>query len=407
MKLKKFGFLKHHKKIRIEGTDIHKVVNKCITGGITLKDIEWKDPLEATAGIKGDDHDRLKKAIGHSYRMTVLNEGGAVPFFRSLKKNIISVAGAFLIGALIFYQTLFVAEIKVDGYSNIAETDIRETLAEAGLYEGVRKPDDYADVKAALYENHKEITWVSIFEDGRSIKVNIAEAGDGQEALPEETMPVNIVACRSGIVEKITPLKGNAKVQKGDYVNKGDVLISGKFKYQSTDYSRGDDFFTLYSHAEGMVLAKVPRQLEFYVEKTIREKTPTGKWLPGILLKAGDVKIDTAAAFCRYEASVRRDKVLADGIWPIPFEFGLVKIEEVTLSEEKRAEGDLNKVMEAAVRQYQREEMKEGEEIVSFTIDYYETANLIKAEVFMEVLEDIGEEKPIKVKKEEKTEKDT
>lgn len=382
-------------------------MNKCIKNGITLKDLKWKDPLESTVSIKGDDYDRLKKAAGHSYRMTILKEGGAVPFLWNVKKNIISVIGAFLMGALIFYQTLFIAEVRVDGYAGIAETDIRETLAAAGIYEGAKKPDDYSDVKAALYENHKNITWVSIYEDGRMIKVNIAEAGDAEAAEPEETTPVHIVAARSGTVERITPLKGNAKVQKGDYVNKGDVLISGRFKYQSTDYSRGDDFFDLYSHAEGQVLAKVPKRLDFYVEKTIRTKAPTGKWIPGIYIKAGDMEIDTAEGLYRYEASVRHEKKLVEGLWPVPFAVSVVRIEEVELSEKRRKEADLDKLVEAAIRQYQREEMEEGEEIVSFTIDYYETESLIKAGVFMEVLEDIGEEKPIKIKNKEKTEKDT
>ena len=53
------------------------------------------------------------------------------------------------------------------------------------------------------------------------------------------------------MVEKIIPLKGNAAVEKGDYVNKGDVLISGTYSYQSTNYQRGDDIYNMYSHAEG------------------------------------------------------------------------------------------------------------------------------------------------------------
>ena len=50
--------------------------------------------------------------------------------------------------------------------------------------------------------------------------------------------PCNIVAAKAGIIENITPLTGNAQVEKGDYVNEGDILISGKFEYKTSNYSR-------------------------------------------------------------------------------------------------------------------------------------------------------------------------
>lgn len=391
----------------MEGTDLSKLVNKCIKNGIMLKDLEFKDPLESTVRVKDEDLDRLKNLAGHSYRMTSLEERGIIPHIRTMRSNITAIIGAFLLGAFIFYQGLFIAEIRVDGYSSITEEDLRKTMAEAGLYEGARKMDDYSDVKAALFKTHDKITWVSIFEDGRMVKVNIAEAGKGEEAEPEDKAPVNIVAARSGMIEEIIPLQGNAKVQKGDYVNEGDVLISGRYKYQSTDYSKGDGFFILYSHAKGQVYAKVPRQLEFYLEKTVRSKVPTGRSVPGLYIKVGDTEIDTAKVFCRYETAERNETPIIDTMRPLPITISLVNIKEVELIEKHRDKSELEPVIEAAVRQYKREEMKDGEEILNSTIEYSETKNLIKACVFMEVLEDIGLEKEIKVKKKEKTEKTT
>lgn len=396
--MKKFGFLRHHRKIRIEGINFSNVVNKCIKNNIVLKDIRWHDPLESSATVKNDDFEYLRKLTGHSYRMSTISEGGIIPLFRSMKSNIITIIGAFLLGALIFYQSLFVAEIRVDGYISITETQLRQTLAEAGLYEGVRKPDDYDDIKAAIYENHESVTWASIFEDGRLIKVTVAEAGKANEAKPEDETPVNIVAGRSGMIEKITPLQGNAKVQAGDYVNKGDVLISGRFRYQSTDYSRGDDFFTMYSHAKGQALAKVPRQVTFYMEKCRRSEVLTGRFIPGIYIKIGDIQLDTARRLNNYEASVRKENVLIDTVRPLPVKLSFVRVKETELTEKRQDKDKIQSVVEAAIRQYAREELNDGEEITSFDIDYSESEQLIRADVLMEVLEDIGEEKEIKVK---------
>ena len=161
--MRKFGFLHHYRKIRIEGINLSSIVNKCIKNGILLRNLKWNDPLESTVEIQNDDFTQLKKTAGNSYKLTVLKEGGAVPLFKSMKANVTAIAGAFLLGALIFYQSLFVAEIRIDGYRSITEASIRQVISDAGLYEGVKKPDSYEDIKKALYSSFEDITWVSIY----------------------------------------------------------------------------------------------------------------------------------------------------------------------------------------------------------------------------------------------------
>lgn len=394
----------HYRKIRIEGTDLNNIVNKCIKNDIPLRNLKWKGKLESTAEVRGDDFDGLKKTAGHSYKITVLKEGGAVSLFKSMKANIAAFTGAFLLGALIFYQSLFVAEIRIDGYRSISEESLRQVIAEAGLYEGVRKPENYDDVKKAVYGSFKDITWVSVYENGRLIEIEVAEASDSKAAEKAEKAPVDIVASRSGMVEKILPLQGNACVQKGDYVNKGDVLISGSFEYQSTDYSQGDDVKTLYSHATGQVFAKAPLQLTYYLEKNERIKEYTGHFIPGIYIRFGDLECDTAAGLNGYEASVREEKKLLDIVKPLPVKLSLVNIREVDIRERHRDMKKVQRVVEAAIRQYERDDLDDGEEIVSQSIDYSESAGIIRANVLLEILEDIGEEKAIKVKKDKKAE---
>ncbi|MDO4544780.1 MAG: sporulation protein YqfD [Bacillota bacterium] len=406
MKSRRFGFLRHYKKIKVEGTGFNHIVNKCIRSGIALRNLKWRDPLESTMEVQGEDFGRLKKLAGHSYKMTVLKEGGAIPVFQSMRANLLTVAGAFLLGAFLFYQSLFVAEIRIDGYRTVTEASIRSTLEEEGLYEGARKEDDYSNVKARLYQEYDEITWVSIYEDGRLIKVNIAEAGrEGEASVPEET-PVNIVAARSGMIEKITPLQGNAKVQRGDYVNEGDVLISGRYKYQSSDYSRGDKFFYLYSHAKGQVMARIPQQLTYYFEKNVRTMEPTGRKTWAIQVTAGDGSFELGDSRGDYEVSVREETVLLDLVRFIPFTVKLIETEEVTLKERPREMKELRRVTEAAIRQYGKENLEQGEDILSSTMDFYEEENVIKVNVLLETLQDIGAEKEIKVKKEEKSQQE-
>ena len=111
----KFGFLKHYRKIKIEGVDPKKILNKCLKHKITLEDLRWKNDITYTVRLQGEDYKRLKQLAGHNCKLTVLKEGGAIPLLQRLKRNIAAVAGAFLLGTLLFYQSMFIAEIQVDG----------------------------------------------------------------------------------------------------------------------------------------------------------------------------------------------------------------------------------------------------------------------------------------------------
>ena len=59
----------------------------------------------------------------------------------------------------------------------------------------------------------------------------------------------------------------------------------------------------------------------------------------------------------------------------------------------------LKKVAEAALRQYAKGTLEEGEEILESTMEFYEMENVIKISVFTEVLEEIGEDRKIRIKK--------
>lgn len=402
--MKRFGFLRHSRKIRIEGIDNVGFFNRCIRNNIPLKNIRWHDALESSFESEGEDAERIRKLAGNSYRLTVINESGIIPMFRSVKKNTATVAGAFLLGALIFYQSLFISEIRIDGYSSIAESELRSTLNEAGIVEGMKKQGDYSDAKGLLYSRYNRISWVSFHEKGRMLEVSIAESGDdfAVNDKPAADKPADIVAARSGIIEKIMPLEGSAKVKKGEYVNEGSVVISGKYRYQSSDYSKGDKIFTMYSHAEGSVLARVPEHITWYYEKYDRQKKVTGMTVPGIYIKIGDMEFDTDVFSRRYKVSVKKKHKLVDTVKPLPVKIYAYTLHEAHLEEYPADMEQIKRKTEAAARDHFRKRLKKNEKLADMNIEYTETAGLIRADVFAEVIEDIGREKIIqKIEKNE------
>jgi similar to stage IV sporulation protein len=298
-----------------------------------------------------------------------------------------------------------VGKLEITGFTGLDETEIRQTLRDGGLYEGARIKDDFSKARQLLYENYDRITWVSFYREGRLIRVNlgltdsdILTADDENEDKTAGDAPVNVVASRSGYIKEIQPLVGYAQVEEGDYVSEGDVVISGEFQYQSTDYSKGDKTFVKYSHASGKVTATVPEVVTYYFEKNQIITRETGRGVYGFKVKLGDLEFDTTEflrKFTSYEYSERNETELVRGSSNFIGGISWVTIKEVTVEKAEQDEGRLRDVVDAALRQYEKEELGEGEEIESRSVEFAAEGDTIVATVFMEVLREIGREEAI------------
>ena len=100
-----FGFLKHYRKIKIEGVDPSKILNKCLKHKITLEDLRWKNDITYTVRLQGEDYKRLKQLSGHNCKLTVLKEGGAIPLLQRVRSKYCSSRGC-----LSFRHSAFLSE---------------------------------------------------------------------------------------------------------------------------------------------------------------------------------------------------------------------------------------------------------------------------------------------------------
>ena len=140
----------------------------------------------------------------------------------------------------------------------------------------------------------------------------------------------------------------------------------------------------MYSHAEGKVMARVPEHFTYYFEKKKRAREYTGNYFFGIKFKVGDLCLDTVSGRGGYEVSETESKEIFNISKVFPASLEIVKIREVKLKEETVSRDDIQKVVDASLRQYQKDNMDEGESILESSIEYGETAGLIKASVFAE-----------------------
>ena len=284
---KELNFYRCRLQLRIEGFKADKLLNLAFRKGIFMRRICVLSETEITVWIAAGDLKKLKKLAKSLYKITVLQERGPECGLKKIRRQPFLLLGIALAAAVIFARSLLISTVIVDGYKAIPEESLRKCLSESGIYEGAWRPDiEWEKARKALYDTFPEITWVKLVYDGTAVYLDIAETddlrdtrkmdadgdtGDAEDAdnaddAGKKATYTDLVAEKSGYVESVQPLWGEARVEAGDYVKKGQVLIGGCIPIEPTTFEEGDAK-EYYVKAQGEVWARVPYRLDFAQER--------------------------------------------------------------------------------------------------------------------------------------------
>jgi len=362
---------------------------------IRLRNIRMIGDMELTLKIKNVDYEKLRRLTKSQYKLTILEDKGYKPLFRKIFSNKVALVGLVLFLFLIYYQSLFISEIRVSGYESFTEARIRESLKEAGFYEGCRKNIDINEVKNSVNNDLGNIVWIGITYQGSLAEVKIVEGTINLTPL-DRSRPCHIVADKAGYIEEVIPLQGLRALEQGVYVQPGDVLISGMIPMASTAYGTPTEHVTeRYVHAEGTVTAKVPDRFVYYQNRYELIKTKTGSRIFGIEICLGDKRINTAKFMNSYEVAEYKTIMSVSAIRPLPIRITFLTIEEVTLSRRERTEEEILKLAETQLRAIIKEKLPEKAEITNKSLNFVPGENIIEVSAMIESLQQIGTEQEI------------
>ena len=278
---KELNFYRCRLQLRIEGFKADKLLNLAFRKGIFMRQICVLSETEITVWIAASDLKKLKKLAKSLYKITILQERGPECGVKKIRRQPFMLLGITLAAAVIFARSLLISTVIVDGYKAIPEESLRKCLSESGVYEGAWRPDiEWEKARKSLYDTFPEITWVKLVYDGTVVYLDIAETDDLRDTSKtdadgnaedtddtgKKTTYTDLVAEKSGYVESVQPLWGEARVEAGDYVKKGQVLIGGCIPIEPTTFEEGDAK-EYYVKAQGEVWARVPYRLNFAQER--------------------------------------------------------------------------------------------------------------------------------------------
>nr|WP_245156606.1 sporulation protein YqfD [Clostridium aminobutyricum] len=387
--------MEHYLLIKVEGFKQQELLTECIKKNICLKNVKVHNNIELTLKVKGDDFARIKGITKNKYRITVLKESGYIPILSAMLSNKARICGFILFLAIIYFQTLFISEIRVEGYEAFTEREVRQALKEAGMVEGCSKNLDLDKVRLELYDKLGNVSWVGIRQKGSMAVVQISE-GTINPTFVDKSKPCNIIANKEGYIYNIIPIEGIRILDTGHYVNVGDIVISGLVPIKSTAYGQPESALTeRLVHAEGKVVARVPYRFVFNQSPVEIMKTHTGKAFYGIELQVGKKAMNTLEIYNPYEVSEVKQIKSINTLRPFPIQISLSKVSEVTLSSRERTKEEIEKEVNKLVRKEIKEKLPENAQILNKSLYFTKEKNIIEVSVMIESLQEIGIEQEI------------
>ena len=207
--------------------NINRFIKKCIDYKISISEITYLDDEEITCKIDISDYKTIKKLNYYSVIKIIKYEGinGIKIHFKKYIYFYLLLLFCFIIMDVL---TSYIVKIDIVHENIKVRQLIKSELEKHGIKEFTLAYsfDELENIKNdVLRDNPNKLEWMSITRVGMSYVVRIEERIINEEMV--DIKPRNIVASKDAYITKIIATSGEPIVRSGDYVKKGDLLISG------------------------------------------------------------------------------------------------------------------------------------------------------------------------------------
>ena len=396
------SFLSGYVRISIEGHLPEMFFQSCINQSIPVWNIKKEAKDKCSGNIKLE-HVQLIKRINrqHRYKIKFTQKKG-IPFFfnRFLGKKEL-IFGLIVGIMLIIFLSNIIWKVEITGVPKDLEEKISEQLTSYGIHPGVWKftLDSPGDIQRQLEEDVPELLWVGVHKKGTTFVL------EGVEKLIVEKEkvqgPRDLVATKTGVIKKMYVSKGQPKVQVNDYVEPGDLLVSGNLtnKDDEEDSEKGEKK-PIYVSSEGEVIANTWYELSVTVPLKTNHERLTGNQVNKYYLQMNDINIPIwGFRSPEYELSTIENEHNAIRFlrWQLP-----VNIVKSTISEKEHLDMERSKeeAIKTGVEQAKKElklQLGSDVEITSEKLLHQTIENgKVKLKLYTTVEENIVKEQPIK-----------
>ncbi|MCD8231491.1 MAG: sporulation protein YqfD [Clostridiales bacterium] len=303
--IKFIKFFRGYLCVLITGPSTERFLNLCSRMNIVLWNL-----IPTSDGYEFYISRRAFGMIGSALEKTgthivVLKKIGLPFLAKKYRKHSFFLIGIFLALFLLFYMSLFIWKVEIEGNSYYSTQTILRYLKENGIgYASFKEKINCKELQNMLRKEFEDMTWVSAKIEGTKLYLVVQERIKGSETassgtfaeesdngkeenndigetgsneLPADDRGTDLLASNTGIVESLIVRSGIPLVKAGDAVEKGDTLVTGAIEI-TDDYGGTASYHLVESDADAKIRTSLSYQDSFSV--LYEEKTLTGeeKW---------------------------------------------------------------------------------------------------------------------------------
>jgi similar to stage IV sporulation protein len=387
-----WNFFRGYAIIIVEGLKIERFINMAISNGIFIWDIKKQSYTSISAKIGLESFSKMREIVRKTDCTIEIKEKRGFPFlWKNLKRHKLFAASALILVVMIYIMCSYIWMIEVVGTNSIDPKTILQIVNEQGLKEGVRKSKlDKHSIENRILINLTSLSWVGIQVRGTKATVEVVEKREEPELISKMDA-CDIIASKSGVINKILVLNGDGVVKDGTTVKKGQVLVSGTIIRENTETRLVHSLAqitarTWYEDAEEMEL----QQIEF--KETGRKET---QYTLKVLDKEFGLK--KTIPYDEYIESREEKNIISFGDYIFPIKLISNKFQELVKVPKTLTVEQAKKRCEERLNERLKLQLLENAVVLDKKIDYYVEKKSVKAKITVEILEEIGVKKRIQV----------
>ena len=217
--------------IEISGKNIYRFFEKIIKNKINIFDIKHKLNI-IIFKVSYNDYLKIIK-LNTIYNIIIINIRGINKVKKLFSFYYIFFCLLFLniVFIFIYSKMIFFIEIKTENKELKEIIESNYDKYELSLYKFSNSYSNLKKISERIkQDNNKLIEWIEIKHIGVKYEINIIEKIDLDSKNINNTKKNDVVAEKNGLILDIYASSGEIIKNKGDYVKKGEVIISGMIK---------------------------------------------------------------------------------------------------------------------------------------------------------------------------------
>lgn len=372
--------LKGRMKLKITGKNTERFIKKLHAHHIELLQITYLKRNQVVIEIYKQDYEQVLE-LKTVYEIALVDTLGSLQIKRKLSMNFIFLMALSFGIVLLLFLSNIMYRVEIVHTNKEIRTLLLNELEEYGIKEKSFKKSfqKLEKIKAEIVNKHRDkIEWLEIETVGTKyvVRVEIRKI-----VVPEEQTELqNIIATKGAIIRKVEARSGEIIRNTNDYVNAGDVVISGEIKL-------GEEAVN-YTRAEGKVYGEVwykttvTYPFYYYEERTTEKKKKV------LVLQIGSYKWELFGGK-PYEHKKVNSKPILTHLF-LPLSLSIEKQEEVQINEEMNTEEEaIDKATKYAYEKM-KSQLSDKEEIINQkNLKVTIKNSTIVIDTFFTVLEDI------------------